>query len=221
MRAGDVGEGDDLALANWMPDAPAWTAITPELAELLGLLAADGYVSADGGQVRFTNNDFLIRCRAMELWSRLFMGLSRDATGTSGFDVEASVDVASLSGARNVGPWLREQLYTERLQAGPTDRPQRRSASLQRAFLAGHYAGDGLKRGNGESIKTNSAVLAQGLCLLYFNQGSQLRCTSSSGATYYQLNLRSAARVGAKGRICCAASSPARAGIYQHQWVFI
>ncbi len=226
VRAGDVGEGDDLALANWMPDAPAWTAITPELAELLGLLAADGYVSADGGQVRFTNNDFLIRCRAMELWSRVFMGLSRERTGTSGFDVEASVDVVHFSGARNVGPWLREQLYTASAFKQVPPIVLNADRELQRAFLAGHYAGDGLKRGNGESIKTNSAVLAQGLCLLYFNQGqpASVYVEQRGGRTYYQLNLRSAARVGAKGRHLLRSPSEVRrvapAMVPSDEWVF-
>ena len=89
ISAGEVQEGDELAIAGWMPDSPAWTAITPEMAELLGLIAADGYVSADGGQMRLTNNDFLIRCRAMELWSRVFLGLSRESTGTSGLDPDS------------------------------------------------------------------------------------------------------------------------------------
>ena len=63
VRARDVEEGDALAIADWMPGPPGWTSITPELAELLGLLAADGYVSRDGGKARLTNNDFLIRSR--------------------------------------------------------------------------------------------------------------------------------------------------------------
>jgi GDPmannose 4,6-dehydratase len=92
VSAREVREGDDLAIANWMPQAPGWAAITPEMAELLGLLAADGHVSRDGHHVRLTNSDFLIRCRAMELWSRVFLGLSRESSGTSGFGADASVE---------------------------------------------------------------------------------------------------------------------------------
>jgi GDPmannose 4,6-dehydratase len=202
VKACDVREGDELAIADWMPDAPAWAAITPEMAELLGLLAADGYVSSDGSHVRFTNNDFLIRCRAMELWSRVFLGRSRESTGTSGFDAERSVDVVNFSGVRTIGPWLREQLYTATAFKQVPPVVLNASHDLQRAFLDGYYAGDGLKKGNGDSIKTNSAVLAQGLCLMYFNQGqpASVYVEQREGRSYYQLNLRSAVRVGAKGR---------------------
>ncbi len=226
VKARDVEEGDELAIANWMPGEPSWTALTPELAELLGLLAADGYVSADGRQVRFTNNDFLLRCRAMELWSRVFMGLSRERSGTSGFNPDASVDVVHFSGAPNVGPWLREQLYTSTALKQVPPLVLNADRESQRAFLDGYYAGDGLKKGNGESIKTNSAVLAQGLCLLYFNQGqpASVYVEQREDRTYYQLNLRSAVRVGAKGQHLLRSPSEVRrvapSNVSSDEWVF-
>ena len=128
---------------------PTGTAITPELAELLGLLAADGYVSRDGRHARLTNNDLLIRGRAMELWSRVFLGQSREWIGTSGFDVDASVEAVNFSGANTVGPWLREQLYTSTAFKQVPPVVLNASRELQRSFLAGYYAGDGLKKGNG------------------------------------------------------------------------
>ena len=72
---------------------------------------------------------------------------------------------------------------------------------------------DGLKRGKGMSVKTNSPVLALGLCWLFhlIGQPSSIYVERRSGTAYYQLNLTSAARVGAKGaqkglleRILCA-----------------
>ncbi len=226
IKAREVEEGDGLAIAGWMPNSPSWTAITPEMAELLGLLAADGHVSADGGQVRFTNNDFLIRCRTMELWSRVFLGLSRESIGTSGFDADSSVNVVNLSGAPSVGPWLREQLYTSTAFKQVPPIVLNADGDTQRAFLTGYYAGDGLKKGNGDSIKTNSAVLAQGLCLLYFNQQqpASVYVEQRDGRTYYQLNLRSAARVGAKGqhllRSPTAVRRVAAATVPSDEWVF-
>ncbi len=226
VRAGDVAEGDDLAIASVMPAEPGWAAITPEMAELLGLLAADGYVSRSGAHVRFTNNDFLTRCRAMELWSRVFLGVSRESIGTSGFDVDASVHCVNFSGAPSIVPWLREQLYT------PTDFKQvpavvlNADRELQRAFLTGYYSGDGLKRGNGESIKTNSAVLAQGLSLMYFNQGqpASVYVEQRAGRSYYQLNLRSRAAVGAKGAHLRRDPSEVRritpSAVPDDEWVF-
>ena len=202
VRADAVEAGDDLALAESMPAPPAWTAITPELAELLGLLAADGYVSRDGSHVRLINDDPFVRGHAWELWSRCFMGHGHDWTGTSGFDTDVSVIAINFTGTSAIGPWLREQLYTATAFKQVPPLVLNASEELQRAFLDGFYAGDGFKRGNGESIRTNSAVLAQGLCLLYFNQGqrSSVYVERRGAGTYYQLNLRSAARVGAKGQ---------------------
>jgi GDPmannose 4,6-dehydratase len=226
VSAREVREGDDLAIANWMPQAPGWAAITPEMAELLGLLAADGHVSRDGHHVRLTNSDFLIRCRAMELWSRVFLGLSRESSGTSGFGADASVEAVDFSGASSIGPWLREQLYTSTAFKQVPPVVLNANRELQRAFLTGYYAGDGLKRGNGDSIKTNSAVLAQGLCLLYFNQGqpASVYVEQRAGRTYYQLNLRSAVRVGANGQHLLRSPSEVRriaaATVPSDEWVF-
>jgi GDPmannose 4,6-dehydratase len=96
----------------------------------------------------------------------------------------------------------------------------------QRHFLTGYYAGDGLKKGNGESIKTNSSVLAQGLCLLYFNQGqpASVYVEQRSGRAYYQLNLRSAVRVGGKGQHLVRSPSEIRritsSTVPDDEWVF-
>jgi GDPmannose 4,6-dehydratase len=226
VAARDVEEGDDLAIAEWMPTAPGWTVATPEMAELLGLLAADGYVSRDGRHVRLTNNDFAIRARAKGLWSMVFMGGSHEWTGTSGFDADTAVEAVNFNGVTTIGPWLREQLYT------PTDFKRvpplilNANSETQKAFLTGYYAGDGLKKGNGESVKTNSAVLAQGLCLLYFNQGqpASVYVEQRNGRSYYQLNLRSAARVGAKGQHLLRSPSEVRrivgAVVPDDEWVF-
>jgi GDPmannose 4,6-dehydratase len=226
VKASDVREGDELAIANWMPNAPGWSAIAPELAELLGLLAADGHVSRDGCQVRLTNNDLMVRSRASELWSRVFLGDSREWVGTSGFDVDTSVGAVNFTGANTVGPWLREQLYTCKAFKQVPPVVLNADVETQRAFLTGYYAGDGLKKGNGESIKTNSAVLAQGLCLLYFNQKqpASVYVEQRDGRTYYQLNLRSAIRVGAQGQHLLRNPSEVRrvanAAAPDDEWVF-
>jgi GDPmannose 4,6-dehydratase len=226
VRAGDVREGDDLAIASRMPNAPGWSAITPELAELLGLLAADGYVARDGHHVRLTNNDLLVRGRAMELWSRVFLGQAREWVGTSGFDVDGSVEAVNFSGAHTIGPWLREQLYTSTAFKQVPPLVLNADTDVQRAFLTGYYAGDGLKKGNGDSIKTNSAVLAQGLCLLYFNQKqpASVYVEQRAGGSCYQLNLRSAVRVGAKGQHLLRSPSEVRrvapSAVPSDEWVF-
>ena len=89
-----------------------WSVATTEMAEFLGLMAADGYVHHEGADCRFTNNDPLLRARASSLWSQLFLGSSRESTGTSGWDESASVEHVDFNGGRSIIPWLREQLYT-------------------------------------------------------------------------------------------------------------
>ncbi len=226
LNACDVEAGDELAIAESMPEAPGWTAVTPELSELLGLLAADGYISRDGRHVSLKNNDLAIQSRAMTLWSQVFLGKSRSRTGTSGFDPEASAEGVGFSGAPTIGPWLREQLYTPTAFKQVPALVLNASLEAQTAFLTGCYAGDGLKKGNGDSVKTNSAVLAQGLCLLYFNQHqpASVYAEQRDGRTYYQLNLRSAARVGAKGAHLARSPHEVRrveaAAVPDDEWVF-
>jgi len=200
VRADAVEAGDRLLQASETPRPLAWAAVDRLQGELLGLLAADGYVNT--GQVQFTNNDPALRHRVAELWSRCFLGRSREWEGASGFDRDRTVGQTALIGAPQASAWLRDQLYTRTglkqvpplvLNADPV---------VQDAFLGGYYAGDGLERGNGDSVKTNSPVLAQGVLWLHALQGR--RCSvyaeQRAGRTYYQLNVASAVRAGAKGR---------------------
>ncbi len=202
VKARDVEAEERLAIAEDLPAPENWTVVTPEVAELLGLLAADGWIGAEHGKIDFCNNDSALRFRVATLWARSFLGRATAWTGPSGWNPEREVEHIRLIGAPSVVTWLREQLYT------PTGRKQvpplilNSDVETQRAFLDGYYAGDGLKRGKGESVKTNSPVLALGLCWLYHLEGqpASVYAEHRAGATYYQLNLRSAVRVGAKGQ---------------------
>jgi GDPmannose 4,6-dehydratase len=202
VPAREIDAGDELALADDMPAVSDWSVASVELGEFLGLMAADGYVHHAGRRIVFTNNDALVRGRVASLWARLFMGNSREWTGESGRNPERAVGHVNLTGGGAAGRWLREQLYT----ADSLKRVPRlilnAGRDAQRAFLDGYYVGDGLKRGNGESIKTNSPVLAQGVCWMYHvnEQPASVYVEQRGGKTYYQLNLASAVRVGAKGQ---------------------
>jgi GDPmannose 4,6-dehydratase len=171
LRADQVAEGGRLALFDEFPCSNEWSAIAPETGELLGLLAADGYVSRDGCGVRFINNEPILRTRVAQLWSRCFGGTSNEWVGRSGFDSSREVHAVNLNGANGLGGWLREQLYTPTAHKQVPPIVLNATGDVTEAFLRGYYAGDGLKRGRGESIKTNSAVLAQGVCWLYALQG--------------------------------------------------
>jgi GDPmannose 4,6-dehydratase len=201
VRADSVEEGDRLALAEDLPPRPAWTALTVEMAELLGLLCADGWVDREGHGICFTNNDEGLRGRVAELWSRLFLGASHDWVGRSGFS-ENGVGKLTLNGGRGgLASWLREQLYTRTGHKQVPPLVLNADEAVQREFLRGFYAGDGLKHGNGMSFVTNSPVLAQGLCWLYHLDGqpASVYLERREAAVYYRVNLAAAVRVGAKG----------------------
>jgi GDPmannose 4,6-dehydratase len=202
LPAGSVEAGMRLALADAMPASQDWTAVTPEMAEFLGLMVADGYVPLGATAADFANNDEGLRFRITQLWSKLFLGRATGLILTSGWNPDRVVEHVRLVGAPRVAPWLREQLYT---RTGHKQVPAlilNAGAEARRAFLDGYYAGDGLKRGKGQSVKTNSAVLAQGLYWLYHLEGqpASVYAEHRAGKTYYQLNLPSLVRVGAKGQ---------------------
>jgi GDPmannose 4,6-dehydratase len=202
VRARDLEEGDELALCEHMPEPAGWTVASEEMAEFLGLMAADGYVAKSDTNICFTNNDLGLRMRVTVLWFSLFLGRSREWTGTSGSSEDAEVGKLNLSGASEARPWLREQLYTPSGLKRVPPLILNSTPEAQQAFLRGYYAGDGLKRGKGDSIKTNSAVLAQGLCWMYYlaGQPASVYAEQRAGRTYYQLNLFSRSRVGGKGQ---------------------
>src|ERR1035437_6935677 len=77
VAARDVEVGGELALCDDMPQPSGWGIASDEMAEFLGLLAADGYVHRDGDSVCFTNDDPMLRGRVASLWSRLFLGSSK------------------------------------------------------------------------------------------------------------------------------------------------
>src|SRR5436190_12159312 len=78
IAASEVQPGDELALCDEMPPAPEWTVATTEMAEILGLMAADGYVEREGKAARFTNNHLALRIKVATLWSRVFLGNSAE-----------------------------------------------------------------------------------------------------------------------------------------------
>jgi GDPmannose 4,6-dehydratase len=201
-RADSFEEGDRLALCEEMPEPPLWTVVSEEMAEFFGLMVADGWVDPRGNQVRFTNNDPELRRRVAALWSRLFLGMSQECEGRSGFDPQVTVGKLSLNGATGSRAFLRDQLYTKTAHKQVPPLVLNASSDIWEGFLKGYYAGDGLKKGKGMSVKTNSPVLAQGVCWMYhwLDQPASVYVEQRAGGAYYTLNLASAVRVGAKGQ---------------------
>ena len=160
------------------------------------------------------------------LWSRLFLGSSKERSVRSGWNDAGSVERVELSGSRPAAEWLREQLYTATGLKQVPGIILNACGEAQQAFIRGYYDGDGPKRGNGASIKTHSAVLAQGLCWMYHinDQPASVYVEQRGSKTYYQLNLFSAARVGAKGQHLRKNPAEVRcvteASVPDDQWTF-
>lgn len=201
LPARAVKPDSTLALAEHLPEMPALTTLTPELAELLGLMTAEGYVSTEG-KIQFTNTDEKLRMRVAELWERLFMGTTTTRFHPSGWPNGREVGQLYLRGDSNIGKWLRDQLYNDNGFKRVPPLILNSSRELQLVYIEGYYAGDGLKAGGGDSIKTNSPLLAQGLCWLYANQGrwSSVYVEHRGEQTYYQLNVGSDQGTSQKGQ---------------------
>jgi GDPmannose 4,6-dehydratase len=226
VRADTLEAGDRVALSQSFPGSLEWTSLTEEAAELLGLLAADGYVSRDGRRIQFTNNDAPLRTRVGQLWSRCYLGQVTAWEGASGFDPERTVGQLLLKGHHGLGCWLREQLYTKTGHKQVPPLVLNATPEVHRAFLGGYYAGDGLKRGKGDSVTTNSPVLAQGLVWLYALQGRKVSVYAEArdDRVFFHLNIATAVPVGAKGQHLRKDPAEVRnvgpAAVAEDEWVF-
>jgi len=190
-----------MLLSEQMPPTPGWTVLTTELAEFFGLMTSEGYVP-ERGTIQFTNNNEALRNRVAELWSQLFLGTTHTSFSQSGWDQQRTVGQLNLNGGRALCEWLRAQLYAPDGHKRVPPLILNATPEIQKIYLSGYYAGDGLKAGKGDSVKTNSAVLAQGLCWLYANQGRECSVYEEQrdGRMYYQLNVFTSQPAGAKGQ---------------------
>lgn len=189
--------GDQVALTDNFPPMENWTVLTEEMAEFLGLLVSEGCIT--GHKLQFTNNNEILNERVIELWSKLFLGSSSAWLGKSGFNPEKTVGQLRLNGCPSIINWLKLQIYNKFGLKKVPPIILNSNLEIQKAFLKGYYAGDGLKAGNGQSIKTNSSFLAQGLCMIYYNLGYY--CSTyvehrNNQYAYYQLNVLTGSNLG-------------------------
>ncbi len=185
--------GDALALAPGLPPAPHWAAVSPELAELTGLLAASGDLSATGSiQVASTDHDLLDRIAS--LWSRLFLGSSTTTVTPAGWPDEPPARQLTLSGDPLIGRWLHQQLVAANGHRRVPPLVLNAGREARQAFLAGYHAASGPGAAPGDGITTTSPLLAQGFVWLYADQGRQCAVAVEPCGEYnrYQLTLTTA-----------------------------
>jgi GDPmannose 4,6-dehydratase len=151
-----------------------YTDLTEEQAELLGILASDGWVSKDGRALNVTSASSDFRAAIGDLWLAVGgRGHSFHPT-QSGFNHAKMVGQVVLAGWPS---WLRDvRLYNDELS--PFGHRTKRvpwqilnaPPNVMHAFLRGYNRGDGLKANRCiyefKNFKTNSATLAAGLLFL-------------------------------------------------------
>ncbi len=201
--AGDVRPGDRLALIG-LPAPTEAVAVTEDEAWLLGVIAAAGWVTADG-HVRVTTRDPALLAETARRWRQVCGGSASYWTGPGGF---AGGDVVQLqlTGDCDYGRWLYSTLYTRSGHKRVPTRILNAGHAARLAFLRGFNAGEGLKSMpctyEFQGFKTASAVMAAGLYWLAsttLHQRAIIRTEVRDGRLYYQINLNSPDSVGAKG----------------------
>ncbi|MBW4492309.1 MAG: GDP-mannose 4,6-dehydratase [Oscillatoria princeps RMCB-10] len=196
--AGEVKVGESLALID-LPQPTEQIDMTETEAWLLGIIAAEGYVSEEG-KVQVTNQDSALLDRVAASWRKVAGGTSSRYVAPSGFENGGDAIQLGLNGNRAYGRYLRDSLYT---RSGDKRIPKRVLNACERerlAFLEGFHAGDGLKSTpctyEFQGFRTASAVIAAGLywmALTTLNQRAIICTEDREGRLYYQINLNSPA----------------------------
>jgi GDPmannose 4,6-dehydratase len=205
VPAADIEAGDSLALIP-LPEPVDQIVMTSDEAWLLGLLAAEGWISEEGKTV-VANQDEALLAAAAECWRRVTGGGSSRYVAPSGFEGGRPVTQLRLTGARAYGRFVRESLYT---RSGAKRIPRRvlnASYEARLAFLRGFNAGDGLKSTpctyEFQGFKTSSQALAAGLYWLAkttLKQRAIICLEDRAGTLYFQINLNSPDTPRLKGR---------------------
>jgi GDPmannose 4,6-dehydratase len=199
VPAGELEPGDRLELVG-LPAPTCESDLTHSEATLLGLFVADGsaYLGSGHHRGRFTNNAPEIRQMFTELWKRVTLGYTSEASNPSGFEGGSEVHYLNLNGASTYLARLVQECYTRERQKRVPARVLNASPDLWESFLRGYNIGDGLKAGGPthefKNFKTNSPTLALGLwwiVTIALRQGITLNVDWHNGKPYYSMNLRS------------------------------
>ncbi len=205
-EAQSLAEGDRLVLAG-QPAQTLGTVMTEDEAWLLGILAAEGYVS-EIGKARITCHDDAVLADSASRWARVSGGWSVKYAGSPSAFSDRRTPALRLNGNPAYLRMLRSELYCADRHKRVPRRVLNAAPHLQEAFLAAYNLGDGLRAGHGvdvfKAFRTTSPVLAAGLTWLarttlgrrvsVYRQGGAL-----GGGDSYLLNLSSAVPHGNKG----------------------
>ena len=203
-RAAGTVEPGQSVLRCALPEAPAYTSCSLDMAWMLGMFVGDGSASRkNGGRAgaKFTNSDPRLRDIFAGAWKRVTCGEARYTPTSSGFVPGKIVGALALSGAPTFVEWLRDECYTADGYKRVPHLVLNGDEAVWRAFLCGYNRTDGLKAGSGtyeyKNFKTNSPVLAMGLWWMAKRAlGQDLVLNVDIGpperpGPFYSMNLRS------------------------------
>ncbi len=203
--AGEVEAGDQLKLAD-QPWGSTTTILTEQEAWLLGILAAEGYVSPDG-KGRITCGDESVLSDAAEIWQQVTGGWSVKSIGAKSAFSDRRTPSLELRGNGAYLRMLRNELYCRDGSKRIPIRVLNAPPVLQIPFLTAYNLGDGLSAGHGvdpfKAFRTSSPTLACGLT--YLARTALGRRVSLSlqpgklGQRSYLINLNSGLTPGNKG----------------------
>ncbi len=203
--AGQIQVGDTLTLIS-LPEPTDAINMTEDEAWLLGILAADGYVS-DKGKVQVTNQNQDLLEQVAACWHRVCGGDFSSYVTPSGFENGRDVTQMRLTGVCAYGRYLRDSLYTRSGHKRIPKHVLNASRAARLAFMRGFNAGDGLMSTpctyEFQGFKTASAVLAAGLywlALTTLNQRAIICLQEHEERTYYQVNLNSPETIGQRSQ---------------------
>jgi GDPmannose 4,6-dehydratase len=197
-RTSDIKCGDHISLVKYPVNTNTHACYDEYLAELLGMLVADGNITLNGS-IRLTNKNKKIRDRADVLWLSLTGCNTSTSNGYSGFNKDVPIPRINFLGNKDI--IRREDIYTDDKKKKVPKCILNSSPYVQEAFLRGYNICDGLKSNpctyEFKNFKTNSATLAQGLLYLVTNvTGQDYNITveispRDSKTLYYSINLLS------------------------------
>ncbi|MBI5481962.1 MAG: GDP-mannose 4,6-dehydratase [Deltaproteobacteria bacterium] len=203
--AGEVQPGDLLPLIR-LPESPDVVNMTEDEAWLLGMLAAEGYVSAEG-KLRVVNQDHGLLNEVAACWRRVTGGGVRWSEHPSGFAGGEPVTRLDFTAGRSYGRYVHDELNTRSGDQRVPRRVLNASSAARLAFLRGFNAGDGLRSTpctyEFQGFKTSSAVLAAGLYWLAvgtLRQRAIICVEDRDGRRCFQINLNSPNVPGEKGQ---------------------
>ena len=180
--------GDRIVLTDFPENAGMW--VHEDVAWFLGFFAAEGCITR--GRVRVDNKDRKPLERCAEILLRHF--------GMDSYVQQRARAVWRLCLRRPeaFARWLQPQVYASDGNKRIPRSILNAQADAKQSFLTGYHEGDGLRAGHGAceltSFKTESPILALGLCYLVANTTRQRICldTEVRGTrTDFLINLNS------------------------------